>query len=75
MVPVRISIHDLDAAAGGRVHVSSKDKEEAKFLVKLAGWIEPIRTGDFRPVEDRSVRVGCDFRRLCRYAPASSGRH
>lgn len=67
--PVRLAIQDLDADDGGRIDVDASLREAEAFKERLQNWVGAIRTGDFRPVENRAICRSCDFRRFCRYAP------
>jgi DNA helicase II / ATP-dependent DNA helicase PcrA len=67
--PVRLAIHDLDADDGGRIEVSNDERERETFRNQLEQWVEGIRHGTFRPVDDTSTCRACDFRRFCGYAP------
>lgn len=71
---MRLAIHDLEADEGRRHVFVSNDRERDAFATRLEEWVDGIRGGNFRPVEDRAIFPECDFRRFCRYAPASQGR-
>ncbi len=70
--PVRLVIHDLDADEGGRIEVPAGPEEAEAFRGRLQGWVAAIQAGDFEPVGDRAVCLGCDFRRFCRHAPPAA---
>ncbi|HXF56368.1 MAG TPA: PD-(D/E)XK nuclease family protein [Actinomycetota bacterium] len=69
--PVALAIHDVDADDGGRVEVPRDERERERFREWLQGWEEGIRAQVFEPPRDLAVCAACDFRRFCRYAPAS----
>ena len=72
--PVRLSIHDLNADAGGRIEVASDPGAAARFQDELGGWVEGIGAGRYDPPGDVHACFGCDYRRFCRHAPDGARR-
>ena len=70
---MKLAIHDLEGDEGRRHAFGNDDRERDAFASRLEGWVDGIRSGVFRPVEDRSICPECDFRRFCRYAPCKGG--
>ena len=70
--PAKLAIHDFEANEGRRHVFGNDDRERDAFAGRLEEWVDGIRGGDYRPVEDRSICPDYDFRRFCRYAAAEA---
>jgi DNA helicase-2/ATP-dependent DNA helicase PcrA len=70
--PVRISIHDLGGKPGGRIDVPMDDTAARAFERDLEGWVAGINEHRFEPTRDQGDCASCDYRRICRDAPAAT---
>ena len=70
--PVRLAIHDLDADDGSRLEVPDDGRARDAFVERLQSWVDGIRRQSYPAVSSVALCRSCDFRTICRFAPAQA---